>query len=253
MITVETMQAHDEARAQHSIAEHRHRERVRRERHSEQQRSQAIEADPVGRRPCAIRGQAAIREHESHDTERHVDEEDGPPTKYGDQNAAERGTERGADRGRRSEQAHGAAGPLPLGTVSPMNAKVSAIMIAAPRPCAARATIRIHSAGATPHDTEAAANRTIPERSSRRRPMMSPSRPTLTMSVVMARRYARTIHWTSWKEAENVCAKVGKATLALLVPSEASNIESDRPASAHRAVAVAFAGPMIDFNLLVLQ
>ena len=38
-----------------------------------------------------------------------------------------------------------------FGTVSPTNAMVSAIMIAAPRPCAARAAISSHSVGATPH------------------------------------------------------------------------------------------------------
>ena len=42
-----------------------------------------------------------------------------------------------------------------FGTVSPTNAMVSAIMIAAPRPCAARAAISSQSVGATPHRTEA--------------------------------------------------------------------------------------------------
>ena len=75
-----------------------------------------------------------------------------------------------------------------FGTVSPTNAMVSAIMTAAPRPCTARAAISSQSVGATPHSTEATVNRAIPASSSRRRPMMSPSRPTLTISVVMARR-----------------------------------------------------------------
>jgi hypothetical protein len=35
--------------------------------------------------------------------------------------------------------------------------------------------------------------------------------------VVMARRYARTIHWTSWKVAPNDSAMVGRPTLAMLV------------------------------------
>lgn len=77
---------------------------------------------------------------------------------------------------------------LSFGTVSPTNAMVSAIMTAAPRPCAARAAISIESVGAMPHRTEAAVNSKIPANSSRRRPVMSPSRPTLTIRVVMARR-----------------------------------------------------------------
>ena len=51
-----------------------------------------------------------MREKKSQDAQRHVDEEDRPPAESGDQNAAERWTERGADRGHRSEQPHGAAG-----------------------------------------------------------------------------------------------------------------------------------------------
>lgn len=43
-----------------------------------------------------------------------------------------------------------------------------------------------------------------------------------------------TTHWTSWKEAVNACANVGKATLAMLVSSEESSMESDRLTSAHR-------------------
>ena len=77
---------------------------------------------------------------------------------------------------------------LAFGTISPTNAMLSAIMMAAPRPCTARAAISSHSVGATPHRTEASVNRAMPMSSSRRRPAMSPSRPTLTMSVVMARR-----------------------------------------------------------------
>ena len=64
----------------------------------------------------------------------------------------------------------------------------AAIMMAAPSPCAARAAIRSQSVGATPHRTEAAVNREIPQSSSRLRPVTSPSRPTLTIRVVMARR-----------------------------------------------------------------
>ncbi|GAA3132899.1 hypothetical protein GCM10017600_44590 [Streptosporangium carneum] len=33
----------------------------------------------------------------------------------------------------------------------------------------------------------------------------------------------------------NACANVGRPTLAMLVPSEDSNMDSERPASAHRA------------------
>ncbi len=77
---------------------------------------------------------------------------------------------------------------LSFGTVSPTNAMVRAIMTAAPSPCAALAPISSQSVGATPHSTEATVNREIPASSSRRRPVMSPSRPTLTIEVVIARR-----------------------------------------------------------------
>src|SRR6266851_6691409 len=42
------------------------------------------------------------------------------------------------------------------------------------------------------------------------------------------------IHWTAWKEAVNAWANVGKPALAMLVSSEGLNMESERPASAHR-------------------
>ena len=74
------------------------------------------------------------------------------------------------------------------GTVSPTSATASAIMMAAPSPCATRAAISSHSVGATPPRTEAAVNSRSPASSSRRRPTMSPSLPTLTINVVMARR-----------------------------------------------------------------
>ena len=77
---------------------------------------------------------------------------------------------------------------LAFGTVSPTKAMLRAIMTAAPRPCAARAAISNESVGAAPLAPEAAVNNTIPASSSRRRPVMSPSRPTLTIKVVMARR-----------------------------------------------------------------
>jgi hypothetical protein len=47
-----------------------------------------------------------------------------------------------------------------------------------------------------------------------------------------------TIHWTSWKEALNACAKVGKPTLAMLVPSEDSNMDNERLVSAQRIAGV---------------
>ena len=49
-------------------------------------------------------------------------------------------------------------------------------------------TIMSVSVGARPQASEAAVNRARPPSSSRRRPSMSPSRPTLTISVVMASR-----------------------------------------------------------------
>jgi hypothetical protein len=65
---------------------------------------------------------------------------------------------------------------------------VSAIMIAAPIPWAARAAINHPSVGATPHKTDATVNRKIPASNNRRRPVMSPNLPTLTIKLVMASR-----------------------------------------------------------------
>jgi hypothetical protein len=106
-------------------------------------------------------------------------------------------------------------------------------MAAAPSPWTARAATSTHSAGARPHAADATVNRAIPPSSSRRRPSTSPSRPALTISVVLARRYARTTHWTSWKEAPNTWASVGNATLVMLVPSEDNSTERDRVTTTH--------------------
>jgi hypothetical protein len=94
-----------------TAAPDRHGERIGRERQGEQQRAHSVEAGPIRLRPPAIDGQVAAREKKGQDTQRHVDEEDRPPTEAGDQNAAERRAEGGADRRHRSEQPHGAAGP----------------------------------------------------------------------------------------------------------------------------------------------
>ncbi|MNT91135.1 hypothetical protein D3C72_2321840 [compost metagenome] len=75
-----------------------------------------------------------------------------------------------------------------LGTMLPTKAMVSAIMTEAPRPCRARAATSSHKVGASAHRMEATANRAMPASSRRRRPIMSPRRPTLTISAVMASR-----------------------------------------------------------------
>ena len=62
----------------------------------------------IGFRLPAVDGQVAMRQKKREDTQRQVDEEDGPPTESGDENAAERWTESSAKRGHRSEQPHGA-------------------------------------------------------------------------------------------------------------------------------------------------
>lgn len=123
----------------------------------------------------------------------------------------------------------------PFGTVSPTTATVSAIMIAAPSPCTARAATSTGSVGAAPQSSEATVKSAIPARSSRRRPTRSPRRPAPTMSAVIAMRYAITTHCTARKEAPNASARVGSATLAMLVSSDGISMDSERPASAQRA------------------
>ncbi|MCY1300675.1 hypothetical protein D9M70_502520 [compost metagenome] len=77
---------------------------------------------------------------------------------------------------------------LAFGTASPTKAIVSAIMTAAPIPCTARAAISSAKLGVRPQTTEAVVKSAMPAISSRRRPTISPSRPTLTISVVIASR-----------------------------------------------------------------
>ncbi|GAA0673141.1 hypothetical protein GCM10010193_27270 [Kitasatospora atroaurantiaca] len=50
----------------------------------------------------------------------------------------------------------------------------------------------------------------------------------------------------------NACAKVGRATLAMLVPSEDSNMDSERPASAHRTEGVRSTLPAAAASCLAL-
>ncbi|MNV47168.1 hypothetical protein D3C71_1390270 [compost metagenome] len=72
-----------------------------------------------------------------------------------------------------------------LGTAPLTSAMVSAIMMAAPTPCRARAAISNHRLGARAQRSEATVNSAMPISSNRRRPRRSPSRPTLTISAVM--------------------------------------------------------------------
>jgi hypothetical protein len=92
-----------------TAAPNRHGERIGGERQSQQQRSRNIEAGPIRLRLQAIGGQGATGEKKRQDAQRQVDEEDCPPAETGNQDAAERRTESGADRRHRSEQPHGAA------------------------------------------------------------------------------------------------------------------------------------------------
>jgi hypothetical protein len=91
-------------------ASERHGERIGGERQRQQQGASRVEAGRV--RPAAIDRQEAIGEKKSQHAERHDDEKDRPPAERSDQDAAERGAERGADRRHGADQPHGAAGPL---------------------------------------------------------------------------------------------------------------------------------------------
>jgi hypothetical protein len=126
-----------------------------------------------------------------------------------------------------------------LGTATLANAIVSAIMMAAPTPCTARAAINPPSHGDTPHNSDPAVNRPMPSSISRRRPITSPKRPALTITVVMASRYASTTHCTEAKPASKVCASVGNATFAMLVPSAGNSIAKDRLANNGREAGIA--------------
>lgn len=64
---------------------------------------------PRGCRPRTIGRQGASCQQEVRDPERHVHEEHHPPAGSGDEQSADRRTERGADRGHRAEESHRAA------------------------------------------------------------------------------------------------------------------------------------------------
>ena len=71
-----------------------------------------------------------------------------------------------------------------FGMMAPTIAVVSASIAAAPRPCSARAMMSWGKDVARPQNNDATVKRATPPISSRRRPIMSPSRPALTISVV---------------------------------------------------------------------
>ncbi len=77
---------------------------------------------------------------------------------------------------------------LPSGAVSRASATVSAIIAAAPAPCAARAATRTGRVGAAAQTTEAREKSAIPPPRTRRWPKRSPSCPAPTTSVVTLRR-----------------------------------------------------------------
>ncbi len=75
-----------------------------------------------------------------------------------------------------------------LGTVPATNARLSAIMIAAPAPWTALPPISQPRLGADPHRRDARVKRPIPASSSRRRPTRSPARPAPTIKAVIVSR-----------------------------------------------------------------
>ncbi len=83
----------------------------------------------------------------------------------------------------------------PMGRPSdwPLNASVTiatlpGVMIAAPRPCSARAAIRTPVDGATPESIEPEMKITTPARNTRRRPSRSPARPPTIANVPIVSR-----------------------------------------------------------------
>ena len=94
-----------------TAASRRHRERVGCERQRKKQRAHSVEAGRVGRGIAVVDRQVPPGEREGQDAERCGHQKDRAPAESGDQYAAERRPQRGADRGHRSQQPHGAAGP----------------------------------------------------------------------------------------------------------------------------------------------
>lgn len=96
-------------RAEVAAAE-RHGEGIGRERERQQECAGHVEARAVRAGPRRCRRQVATGEPPGQQPERRLQKEDRAPTGTCDEEAAERGTERGADGGHRSEQPHGGAG-----------------------------------------------------------------------------------------------------------------------------------------------
>ena len=91
---------------------HGHRQRIGGQRQGQQQSADPIQAAPGCVPILTIRRQEASGEQEIHDPKGNVDQENGFPAEAGDQDAPERWSEGGADRGHGAQQAHGAAGPF---------------------------------------------------------------------------------------------------------------------------------------------
>ncbi len=92
-----------------AAASNRHGERIGCECQRKQQRPRMVEPDPINLLSRRIDGEESVRKKKDQQPQRQVDQEDRLPTEFGDQHAAERWTECGADRGHRSKQSHGAA------------------------------------------------------------------------------------------------------------------------------------------------
>ncbi len=82
-------------------------------------------------------------------------------------------------------------------------------------PCATRAATSVQASGARPHATEVTPNATVPQRNSRRRPIMSPSRPPRTSSTAYATPYPPTTISSIAGPACRSRSIVGSATLTI--------------------------------------
>ena len=81
-----------------AILAQRRGEGIGSQRQRQQQRAHRVEAGVPCFRRLAISGQVAAYEQKIQDTQRHIDEENGLPAEARNQQAAERGSERGANR-----------------------------------------------------------------------------------------------------------------------------------------------------------
>ncbi len=100
-------------------------------------------------------------------------------------------------------------------------AKLPGVSSAAPTPWSTRAPMSTSTLGAAPHNSEAAANHTVPITNTRRRPYRSPSAPPRRINEASASRYPVSTHCNAPTPASKSSPIFGRATFTTVASSDA--------------------------------